>query len=95
MEIRTRYFPGGLRTGQSASWPRFEPNTSEVESFSSVNRDMCYGLDLREAETKFPAEERDFSPLHRVQTGSEVYPASYKMGTWGYFREVKSTRALS
>jgi hypothetical protein len=56
---------------------------------------MCYRLDLREAETQLPAEQRDFSPLHSVKIGSWVYPASYKIGTCGYFQGVKSARALS
>jgi hypothetical protein len=30
---------------------------------------------------RFPAEARDFSLLHGVQTGSEAYPASYPMIT--------------
>jgi hypothetical protein len=30
---------------------------------------------------RFPAGARNFSPHHRVQTGSVSYPASYQMGT--------------
>jgi hypothetical protein len=29
---------------------------------------------------RFPAGAGIFSPLHRVQTGSETHPASYQMG---------------
>jgi hypothetical protein len=32
---------------------------------------------------------QEFSLLHIVQTGSEVHPASYKMGTGGSFLGVK------
>jgi hypothetical protein len=33
------------------------------------------------AGVQFPAEARDLSPVHCVQTGSEAHPASYSMGT--------------
>jgi hypothetical protein len=36
------------------------------------------------ARVRFPAVQ-DFSLLHSVQTGSGVHPASYPMGTGGYF----------
>jgi hypothetical protein len=37
-----------------------------------------------------PAEEKDFSSSLYVQTGSEVHPASYAMGTEGPFSETKA-----
>jgi hypothetical protein len=39
---------------------------------------MGYGV-------RFPAEERDFSRLHNVQTGTVAYLASYTMGNGGSF----------
>jgi hypothetical protein len=35
----------------------------------------------------------NFSLHHRVQTGSEAHPASYPMGTRGYFPESKEAGA--
>jgi hypothetical protein len=34
---------------------------------------------------RFPARERDVSPLHTVQTDSEAHPVSYPMGSGGLF----------
>jgi hypothetical protein len=47
---------------------------------------MGYRLDGRGL---IPAEVRDFSLLHSVQTGSWDHPSSYSMGTGGSFPEVK------
>jgi hypothetical protein len=33
---------------------------------------------------------QDFSPFHSVQTGYEGHPASYIMGTGGFFNEGKT-----
>jgi hypothetical protein len=57
------------------------------EPDSSVGIGRGSWLDGRD---QFPAEARDFSLLHSVKTGSEVHPASYKMGTGGSFRGVKA-----
>jgi hypothetical protein len=38
------------------------------------------------ARAPFSARARAISPLHIVQTGSGAHPASYPMGTWGFFR---------
>jgi hypothetical protein len=40
----------------------------------------------RTAGVKLPAGSRDFSLVHRVQTGSEADPASYSVGTVGVKR---------
>jgi hypothetical protein len=42
-----------------------------------------YGLDDRAIEVRSPTE--DFSSSPCVQTGSGAHPASYPMGTGGYF----------
>jgi hypothetical protein len=36
-------------------------------------------------EVQFPAKARDFSALHRAQTGSEAIPASYAISSGDYF----------
>jgi hypothetical protein len=46
-------------------------------------RDSSVGIVM--AGVRFPAGTRDFSLLHSVQTGSGAHPASYIMGTGGYF----------
>jgi hypothetical protein len=40
-----------------------------------------------------PSWGREFSVLHVVKTGSEAHPASYPMGTGGFFPEGKAARA--
>jgi hypothetical protein len=42
---------------------------------------VCYGLDGQRNGVPFPAGARDFSLLHRVQTGTGAFPASYR--GWG------------
>jgi hypothetical protein len=37
------------------------------------------------AEVQFQAGAIDFSLLHSIQTGSVDHPASYPLGTWGFF----------
>jgi len=46
-------------------------------------------------EDRSPAEavKGFFSPRHRVQTGSQALPASYSMGTEGFFPESKAAGA--
>jgi hypothetical protein len=44
---------------------------------------------------RFPAGARDFSLLHRVQTGSGAHPASYTIGTGGSFPGDKAAGAWS
>jgi hypothetical protein len=38
---------------------------------------------------RFPAEARNVSLLHKVETGSGAHPASYAIGTGGCFPGVK------
>jgi hypothetical protein len=49
----------------------------------------------RTAEVQFLAEERDFSLLHSVQTGSAAHLSSYPMGTVGFFPGAKAAGAWS
>jgi len=42
---------------------------------------------------RFPAGAGNISLRHRVQTGSEAYPASYQISTGGSFPEVKAAGA--
>jgi hypothetical protein len=44
-----------------------------------------YGLDDRGTEVRFPAEEKGFSSILCVQTGSGAHPASCTTGTGGPF----------
>jgi hypothetical protein len=44
---------------------------------------------------RFPIEAGNFSLHHRVQNGSGAHPATYPMGTRGYFLGVKAAGALS
>jgi hypothetical protein len=41
------------------------------------------------AEVRFPAEAKEFSVLHSVQTGSGTHPDPYPNGTGGDFLGVK------
>jgi hypothetical protein len=52
---------------------------------SSVGIALGYGLDDRSSTVRFPARAGNFSLHHRIQNGSEAYPASYSMGTRGSF----------
>jgi hypothetical protein len=40
------------------------------------------------AQVRFPPRQ-DFSPFYSVETGSEAHQASYSIGTWIDFPEVK------
>jgi hypothetical protein len=56
---------------------------------SSVGIATGYGLDDQGGGSSSPGRVKMFSLLHIVQTGSGVYPTSYKMGTGGSFPGVK------
>jgi hypothetical protein len=60
---------------------------------SSVGIATGYRLDDRMIGVRFTAGAGNFSLLRRVQTGSGAHPASYPMGTWGYFPEGKAAEA--
>jgi hypothetical protein len=60
---------------------------------SSVGIAIGYGLDDRMIGDRFPAGAENFSLRHRVQTGSGAHPASYLMGTAGYFPGVLAAGA--
>jgi hypothetical protein len=60
---------------------------------SSVSTATGYGLDDWMIEVRFPAGAGNFSPHHRVQTGSGAHPASYPMGTTGSFPGGKAAGA--
>jgi hypothetical protein len=62
---------------------------------SSVGVALGYGLDDRGSRFRFPAGSGNFSLHHRVQTGSEAHPASYRMGTGGSFRGDKEVGVWS
>jgi hypothetical protein len=60
---------------------------------SSVGIALGYGLDYRGTRVRFPTGARNFSLHHRVQNGSVAHPASYPMGTRGYFLGFKAAGA--
>jgi hypothetical protein len=56
---------------------------------SSVGVATGYGLDDRMNGVRISAGVGNFSLRHRVQTGSGAHPASYSVGTKGFFPGVK------
>jgi hypothetical protein len=52
-----------------------------------VSADIALGYGLYDlgSRVRFPAGAGNFSPHRRVQNGSGAHPASYPMGTRGYF----------
>jgi hypothetical protein len=56
---------------------------------SSVRIALGYGLDDQGSRVRIPAGPGNFSLHHRVQNGSGAHPASYRMGTRGFFLGVK------
>jgi hypothetical protein len=64
-----------------------------VEPGSSVSIVSGYSLDDRQIEVRSPAEAKNFSSTLCIHTSSEDLSASYWMGTWGPFPEVKHSRA--
>jgi hypothetical protein len=61
----------------------------ELLANSSVGTALGYGLDDRGSRFRFPAGAGNFSLHHRVQIGSRAHPASYPVGTRGFFPGVK------
>jgi hypothetical protein len=59
----------------------------------SVGIALGCGLDDRGSRVQLPAETGNFSLHHRVQNGSGAHPASYSMGTRGYFPGGKAAGA--
>jgi hypothetical protein len=60
---------------------------------SSVGIALGYGLDGRGSKFRVPAGAGNFSLHHRVQDGSGAHPASYPMGTRGFFPGGKAAGA--
>jgi hypothetical protein len=60
---------------------------------SSVGIALSYGLDDWGSRVRFPAAAGNFSLNHRVQNGSGAHPASYPMGTRGFFPGAKAAGA--
>jgi hypothetical protein len=60
---------------------------------SSVSIVLGYGLDDLGSRVRFPVEAGNLSLHHRVQNGSEAYPASYPMGTGDSFTGGKAAGA--
>jgi hypothetical protein len=71
------------RMFQIASRPTFSPTVGRGVMF------VLRGLDDRDSRVRFPVGAGNFSLHHHVQNGSEAHPASYPMGTRGFFPGVK------
>jgi hypothetical protein len=56
---------------------------------SSFGVALRYGLDDRGSRVRLPEGAGNFSLHHRVQNGSGAHPASYQIGTGGFFPGVK------
>jgi hypothetical protein len=54
---------------------------------------LGYGLDNRCSRVRFPEGGGNFSLHHRVKNGSGAHPASYPMGTRGFFPWGKAAEA--
>jgi hypothetical protein len=66
---------------------------SEGSRDSSVGIALSYGLDDPGSRVLFPAGAGDFSLHQHVQNGSGAHPASYPMGTRGFFLGDKAAGA--
>jgi hypothetical protein len=78
-----------VRHGQVGNIPSYSEGPGEEHSRdSAVGIATGCGLDDREVGVRIPVGSR-FSLLHVVETGSEVHPTSYPMGTGGSFPGVK------
>jgi hypothetical protein len=62
---------------------------------SSVGIALGYGLDDWGSRVRLPAGAGNFSLHHRVQNGSGAHPASYPVGTRGFFPGGKASGAWS
>jgi hypothetical protein len=69
------------------------PLNSRETRDSSVGIALGYRLHDRGPRVRFPAAAGNFSLHHRVQNGSEAYPASYPMGIRGSFPGGKAAGA--
>jgi hypothetical protein len=63
-------------------FPRGTKHTPKLLRDSSVGIATDYGLEIV---VRIPAGAENFSLHYRVQTGSEVHPASYPIGARGSF----------
>jgi hypothetical protein len=81
---------------QSRSPVRFMEPVSVITIFTRALFWVSdYGLDDRDSRVRFPAGTGNFSLHHRVQNGSGTHPASYPVGTRGFFPGGKAAGAWS
>jgi hypothetical protein len=85
-----------MPTTNYADYPEFEPWREMWDAIitflSSPSVAMIatgYKLDDRSSSIRFPARARNFSLLHRGQTGCGFQPVSYPVGSGGSFPGVK------
>jgi hypothetical protein len=74
---------------------RFKFRVYLTKSGAGIAQWYSAGLRAGWSVVRVPAKAGNFSLHHRVQTGSEAYPASYPMGTRGSFPGVKVAGAWS
>jgi hypothetical protein len=90
---------GGDILSHMLSWRKISPLNfysslvTKKSRDSSVGIALGYGLDDRGSGVRFPAGAGNFSLHHRVKNGSGAYPASYPMGTRGFFPGGKAAGA--
>jgi hypothetical protein len=54
--------------------------------YVTLNPQLGYRLDDQGLTVQFLSRARNFFVLHNIQTGSEVHPASYTVGTGSFFQ---------
>jgi hypothetical protein len=57
------------------------PSRREIKFYTHTTAALDYGPDDRGPRVRFPAGGGNFSPHHRVQTGSGAHPPFYPIGT--------------
>jgi hypothetical protein len=101
---RQRYLTKRLNSKVSKLCPRCSqnvtvkftfPNRTSFSKGAGIAQWYSAGLRTGWSGVRVPVGAGNFSPHHRVQTGSGAYPASYIMGTRGSFLGSKAAGAWS
>jgi hypothetical protein len=61
---------------------------TNFKTYSSVGTETGYGLDGRSSGVRFSAWAGNFFLHHRVRTGSGAHPATYSVGSEGFYSGV-------
>jgi hypothetical protein len=65
-----------------------KPSGAEI---AQTIKQLGYEVDDGEIKSSIPSRVKDYSPLYIAQTGSEIHPASYPIGTMNTFHADKSS----